>query len=543
MASMAKYETRSPDNEKAKKYDRQLRLWGDHGQFLLENAHVCLINATAVGTETLKGLVLPGVGNFTIVDGHRVSGEDVGKNFFLTKDCIGANRGEAACKLLAELNPHVRGHVIDEDCDSLLVTNPQEFSRFSVVVATGLPESTLLKLSRRLHEERVPLLVCRAYGQIGYLRLQTPEHTIVEARPDNDFDDLRITAPFAGLREYVNSVKLDQLDKAKHAHVPYVVILLKALDRWWEKNGADKLPSSRDKDLRDIINSMRYKVDPNDTTPHVEPLNFDQTLKSLGRCLRPVYVPAEVKALFTDPACENLTPESAPFWIMVRALRDFVKVHGYLPVRGAIPDMVSDTESYVQLASVYKREADAHVEEVWKMVGDLITELAKPQGTICEHDVRILCRNAHTLAVIRTRPLFEELECPNAQYVNQKLQDTSLVEEPDIIYYVLLRAVDRFYEELRRYPGFFRDEMETDIHKLKAIVGRLVQEWGIGPLSKDDFIHEMCRFGACELHTIASVVGGCAAQEVVKIITHQYVPFNNTYIFNGITCTSETYEL
>lgn len=25
MASMAKYETRSPDNEKAKKYDRQLR--------------------------------------------------------------------------------------------------------------------------------------------------------------------------------------------------------------------------------------------------------------------------------------------------------------------------------------------------------------------------------------------------------------------------------------------------------------------------------------------------------------------------------------
>lgn len=42
------------------------------------------------------------------------SGEDVGKNFFLTKDCIGLNRGEAACKLLQELNPHVRGHVIDE---------------------------------------------------------------------------------------------------------------------------------------------------------------------------------------------------------------------------------------------------------------------------------------------------------------------------------------------------------------------------------------------------------------------------------------------
>lgn len=36
------------------------RLWGDHGQETLENAHVCLINATATGTEILKNLVLPG---------------------------------------------------------------------------------------------------------------------------------------------------------------------------------------------------------------------------------------------------------------------------------------------------------------------------------------------------------------------------------------------------------------------------------------------------------------------------------------------------
>ncbi|XP_022646491.1 NEDD8-activating enzyme E1 regulatory subunit-like isoform X2 [Varroa destructor] len=526
--------------------NHQLRLnvlWGDHGQFLLENAHVCLINATAVGTETLKGLVLPGVGNFTIIDGQSVSGEDVGKNFFLTKDCIGLNRGEAACKLLQELNPHVRGHVIDEDCESLLSTNPEEFSRFTVVVATGLSESTLVKLSRRLHEIGVPLLVCRAYGQIGYLRLQTPEHTIVEVRPDNDFDDLRISAPFAGLREYVDSVKLEQLDKAKHAHIPYIVILLKALDRWQEKNGTDQLPSARDKEFKEIVNSMRFKPKPDDDIPHVEPLNFDQALKSLGRALRPLQVPVEIKTLFKDPACENLTPESSPFWIMVHALREFVSSHGYLPLRGAIPDMVSDTDSYVELANIYKREADAHVEEVWKMVGDLITELGKPQNTICEQDVRLLCKNAHTLAVIRTRPIFEELETPNAQYVSQKLQDTSLVEEPDIIYYILLRAVDRFYEEFRRYPGFFRDELETDIHKLKAIFSRLVQEWGVGPLSKDDLIHEMCRFGASELHTIASVMGGCAAQEVIKIITHQYVPINNTYVFNGITCTSETYEL
>lgn len=67
---------------KEQKYDRQLRLWGDHGQEALESAHVCLINATATGTEILKNLVLPGIGSFTIIDGHQVSGEDAGNNFF-----------------------------------------------------------------------------------------------------------------------------------------------------------------------------------------------------------------------------------------------------------------------------------------------------------------------------------------------------------------------------------------------------------------------------------------------------------------------------
>jgi len=36
-------------------------LWGDHGQAALEAAKICLINATATGTEILKNLILPGL--------------------------------------------------------------------------------------------------------------------------------------------------------------------------------------------------------------------------------------------------------------------------------------------------------------------------------------------------------------------------------------------------------------------------------------------------------------------------------------------------
>lgn len=53
-------------------------MWGDHGQKLLEKSKVCLINATGLGTEILKSLILPGIGSFTIVDGEKVAEEDVG---------------------------------------------------------------------------------------------------------------------------------------------------------------------------------------------------------------------------------------------------------------------------------------------------------------------------------------------------------------------------------------------------------------------------------------------------------------------------------
>jgi amyloid beta precursor protein binding protein 1 len=54
---------------------------------------------------------------------------------------------------------------------------------------------------------------------------------------------------------------------------------------------------------------------------------------------------------------------------------------------------------------------------------------------------------------------------------------------------------------------------------------------------------EICRYGACELHNISSIIGGIAAQEAVKIITNQYVSLNNTFVYNGIASIGATYKL
>lgn len=53
-----------------------------------------LLGANSSGTETLKNLILPAVGRFTIVDGEMVTPRDCGNNFFVTQDSIGKPRAE-----------------------------------------------------------------------------------------------------------------------------------------------------------------------------------------------------------------------------------------------------------------------------------------------------------------------------------------------------------------------------------------------------------------------------------------------------------------
>ena len=45
---------------------------------------------------------------------------------------------------------------------------------------------------------------------------------------------------------------------------------------------------------------------------------------------------------------------------------------------------------------------------------------------------------------------------------------------------------------------------------------------------------EVSRAAGAELHNISAATGGMVAQEVIKVITKQYIPIDNTCIFDGI---------
>uniref|UniRef100_A0A8C7UIJ2 NEDD8-activating enzyme E1 regulatory subunit n=1 Tax=Oncorhynchus mykiss TaxID=8022 RepID=A0A8C7UIJ2_ONCMY len=497
---------------KEQKYDRQLRLWGDHGQEELENAHVCLINSTASGTEILKNLVLPGIGAFTIVDGHKVSGEDVGNNFFLSNNSIGRNRAQAATELLQELNTDVSGNFVEESPDKLLDNDPEFFHRFTLVIGVQLPESTCLRLGSVLWNANVPFLVCRTYGLVGYMRLVVKEHTVIESHPDNALEDLRLDQPFAELKSHIQSYDLEGMGKKHNFQLP--------------KNYKEK------EAFKQLIRQGILKNEKG--TPEVEE-NFEEAIKNVNTALNPTKISNGVDDLFNGEQCNDITSQTPAFWVMTRAVREFVQNDGggNLPVRGSIPDMIADSEKFINLQNVYREKAMQDASVVSKHVESLLQSVGKVCGPYSS--------NAAFLRVVRCRSLAEEY---SVETVNKDAITCSMDgADGEMVLYLMLRSVDRFYQQHSRYPGVYNYQVEEDISKLKLCVNSLLQEYGLNVSVKDDYIHEFCRYGAAEPHTVASFLGGSAAQEAIKLITRQFVPFNNTFVYNAMSQTTATFQL
>lgn len=189
-----------------------LRLWASTGQTALENAKICLLNATATGCEVLKNLVLPGktiqwstsiylltntcqgVGNVTVIDDAIVNDTDLRCNFFLEPSSIGRSRAECTAALLAELNEDASVTSLHKVCHywlrddasywlffcqsptDLVHNEPEFFDNFTMIIATNLHEKDMLALSDICDHSKTTLIAVSSKGLCGVFRIQAPEH-------------------------------------------------------------------------------------------------------------------------------------------------------------------------------------------------------------------------------------------------------------------------------------------------------------------------------------------------------------------------------
>lgn len=154
--------------------------------------------------------------------------------------------------------------------------------------------------------------------------------------------------------------------------------------------------------------------------------------------------------------------------------------------------------------------------------------------------VKLACKNAAWLQVIAHTPLHTDTATlPLLKYHAEEALDnpTSL-----FLWYLLFHAADRFFHTRHHYPGQY-GKPEDDAAELKSEANALLSDMGLSPAFSEDHVQEFCRFGNAELHNISAFLGGVIAQETIKLVTHQFVPVNNTVVYSAISGGLEVFEL
>jgi amyloid beta precursor protein binding protein 1 len=587
------------------KYDRQLRLWGAAGQRALAETCVVLIRATAAGTETVKNLVLPGIGAVYVVDDE--AARDATSNFFVVTnssssstpndedDATTATRAEVALTLLRELNPDVHGSwkhspvpLLDLDWNPILHDAQTRWARYGItkllVVTSDLEPPLQCRVASACcaQQQQVPLVAVHAYGLLGVVRLQTPPLALLEPRPRDAPPDLRLAQPFPRLVALANEIvphdtwQTSALSDYEHGHVPYPFLLLRLAQDWKDQHQG-RCPQTwlEKQEFQATIRAAARNYDMQ--------LNFQEAVQyaylaySQPQSLDPERW-TQLQRQAASAGCHVLD-------ILLRALQQFLlnNSEGQPPLNGSLPDMTSSTDWYVRLQTVYREQAADHVAEMKRLVQQqqqVQQQCSSTEAAVSDEQVTAFCKNVFSVDLFQTRSIVDEYNYNNVtDELCEELQSATMEgdERPDqlpLLWYLGFRACQDFFVQHGRYPGTFNDDEDDEEESLandaallqqclvdvvaayrltdnELIQSTLLAHDVVVPESEDDtgrgggyskYAVELTRYGNAELHTIASVVGGVASQEAVKIVTGQYVPIRGTYIYNGIASMGAVYQ-
>jgi len=273
--------------------------------------------------------------------------------------------------------------------------------------------------------------------------------------------------------------------------------------------------------------------------------NFNEAINRAYYVYNKYSIPDEINNILHDEKAKNLVDD--PFWIIAHAVRQFMEHegNGKLPLMGSVPDMHSDTDSFITLQTIYVNKAHQDFNYVKGYVRKSLEKLGKSLDHINDATIKLFCKDSLILKLLRYRTIEDELQHPLLDNLESTMVDFMQVEpEPgNGVWYVLFRAVERFHTEFHRYPGERKDYAE-DYFELKKHTDNVLKDFKMeANRISDEFIFEMCRFGNSQVHSVSAFIGGVAAQEVIKLITKKWIPLNNTYVYNGIKASSCSIEI
>jgi hypothetical protein len=172
---------------------------------------------------------------------------------------------------------------------------------------------------------------------------------------------------------------------------------------------------------------------------------------------------------------------------------------------------------------------------------EIVTETESRLTALVERVVK----NCRSLKAMRMRPLSDEWQADTAmvENINESFIDfeaspsdddqSEMPVKPAFMHWLLtLRAADLFHAKHGRLPGC--SDIGGDAAELQSLAESQLQSLNLDQSVVPECFQELVRWQGAELHNIAAAIGGIAAQEALKLIVQQYVPLNNTLLFDGI---------
>ena len=244
-----------------------------------------------------------------------------------------------------------------------------------MVISVNASTKDTLALASACWSSGVPLITVRSSGFISSLRTQVGEVAFVETHPDS-LVDLRLDKPFPALLDYAKSLDVDAMDSAEHGHLPAVVIILRALESYKASNDGALPKTTKERNaLKALITQGRRSADEE---------NFDEALALVIKLARPSIIPDNITKLFSDPQCTNPAPSSPPFWLLLRAVKEFVLAENLLPLTGSLPDMKATSKGYLTLQSLYRTKAKEDLLSVTQHLHIILVSLGLPTTAMPE---------------------------------------------------------------------------------------------------------------------------------------------------------------
>jgi len=155
-------------------YSRQIGAIGIETMKKLSYLKILIINLRGLGIEIAKNIILAGPKRVSIFDSELVKTNDLGANFYLSKEDINKKRRDESClKKLSELNTYVKCDIM-EGIDIL-----SQIKNYNILIITKiLNKEQLYLLNEECRKNKVGFIYTLALGISGFCFVDFGEHLI-----------------------------------------------------------------------------------------------------------------------------------------------------------------------------------------------------------------------------------------------------------------------------------------------------------------------------------------------------------------------------